>query len=122
MSSSFSDSPSITKPGEAIGSFYGYKINGFDADGNFIFADTDNNGSVDANDKVILGNPIPDFSYGLNLTMSYKDFDLTMFFQGVQGNEIFNQKKYTYYFDYSNNCVTDVLNAWTKNNKTPIFL
>jgi TonB-dependent SusC/RagA subfamily outer membrane receptor len=117
MSSSFSDSPSITKPGEAIGSFYGYKINGFDADGNFIFADTDNNGSVDANDKVILGNPIPDFSYGLNLTMSYKDFDLTMFFQGVQGNEIFNQKKYTYYFDYSNNCVTDVLNAWTKNNQ-----
>ena len=48
------------EPGEAIGSFYGYKINGFDADGNFIFADTDNNGSVDANDKVILGNPIPD--------------------------------------------------------------
>ncbi len=116
MSSYFNDSPSITMPGYAIGSFYGYKIDGFDADGNFIFSDTDNNGIVNADDKVILGNPIPDFSYGLNLSMTYKDFDLTMFFQGVQGNEIFNQMKYTYYFTYSNNCVTDVLNAWSATN------
>lgn len=117
MSSFFNDAPSITMPGEAIGSFYGYKIDGFDADGNFIFSDTDNNGIVNANDKVILGSPIPDFNYGLNVSMTYKDFDLTMFFQGVYGNEIFNQMKYTYYFDYSNNCVTDVLNAWTQTNK-----
>ncbi len=116
MSSYFNDSPSITMPGYAIGSFYGYKIDGFDADGNFIFSDTDGNGIVNADDKVILGNPIPDFSYGLNLSMGYKDFDLTMFFQGVQGNEIFNQMKYTYYFTYSNNCVTDVLNAWSPTN------
>lgn len=117
MSSYFNDSPSITMPGEAIGSFYGYRIDGFDADGNFIFTDTDGNGIVNAEDKVILGNPIPDFSYGLNLNLAYKDFDLTMFFQGVAGNEIFNQMKYTYYFDYSNNCVTDVLNAWSETNK-----
>lgn len=117
MSDFFNDSPSITMPGEAIGSFYGYKIDGFDADGNFIFSDTDNNGIVNANDKVILGNPIPDFNYGLNISMTYKDFDLTMFFQGVYGNEIFNQKKYTYYFDYSNNVVSDVLNAWSPTNK-----
>ena len=117
MSSYFNDSPSITMPGEAIGSFYGYRIDGFDADGNFIFMDTDGNGIVNAEDKVILGNPIPDFSYGLNLNLAYKDFDMTMFFQGVAGNEIFNQMKYTYYFDYSNNCVTDVLNAWSETNK-----
>ena len=117
MSSYFSDAPSITMPGEAIGSFYGYKIEGFDAEGNFIFADTDKNGVVNANDKVILGSPIPDFTYGLNINMEYKDFDLTVFFQGVQGNDIFNQKKYTYYFDYSNNVVKDALNGWTKTNK-----
>ena len=117
MSSYFNDSPSITMPGEAIGSFYGYRIDGFDADGNFIFTDTVGNGIVNAEDKVILGNPIPDFSYGLNLNLAYKDFDMTMFFQGVAGNEIFNQMKYTYYFDYSNNCVTDVLNAWSETNK-----
>lgn len=117
MSSYFNDSPSITMPGHPIGSFYGYRIDGFDANGDFIFSDTDGNGVVNANDKVILGNPIPDFSYGLNINMTYKDFDLTMFFQGVAGNEIFNQMKYTYYFDYSNNCVTDVLNAWSETNK-----
>ena len=66
---------------------------------------------------MILGNPIPDFTYGLNINMEYKDFDLTVFFQGVQGNDIFNQKKYTYYFDYSNNVVKDALNGWTKTNK-----
>lgn len=117
MSGFFNDSPSITMPGEPIGSFYGYKIDGFDADGNFIFRDTDNNGIVNANDKVILGNPIPDFNYGLNISMGYKDLDLTMFFQGVYGNDIFNQQKYTYYFDYSNNVVSDVLNAWSPTNK-----
>lgn len=117
MSGFFNDAPSITKPGYAIGSFYGYKIDGLDDDGNFIFANTDGNDVVNANDKVILGNPIPDFSYGLNIAMQYKDFDLTMFFQGVHGNEIFNQQKYSYYFNYSDNCVTDVLNAWSPTNK-----
>ena len=117
MSSYFNDAASITMPGEAIGSFYGYKIDGFDAEGNFIFADTDKNGVVNANDKVILGSPIPDFTYGLNINMEYKDFDLTVFFQGVQGNDIFNQKKYTYYFDYSNNVVKEAMNGWTKTNR-----
>lgn len=117
MSSFFNDAPSITMPGYAIGSFYGYKIDGFDADGNFMFSDTDQNGLVNANDKVILGSPIPDFTYGLNLSMSWKNLDLTLFFQGSQGNEIFNQRRYTYYFDYSNNCVADVLNAWSPTNK-----
>ena len=117
MSSYFNDAPSITMPGEAIGSFYGYKIDGFDAEGNFIFADMDKNGVVNANDKVILGSPIPDFTYGLNINMEYKDFDLTLFFQGVQGNDIFNQKKYTYYFDYSNNVVKEAMNGWTKTNR-----
>lgn len=116
-SSFFNDSPSITMPGHPIGSFYGYTIDGFDAEGNFIFTDTDDNGIINANDKVILGNPIPDFSYGLNATFTYRDFDLTMFWQGVSGNEIFNAKKYTYYFDYSNNVVRDVLNAWSPDNQ-----
>lgn len=49
--------------------------------------------------------------------MEYKDFDLTVFFQGVQGNDIFNQKKYTYYFDYSNNVVKEAMNGWTKTNR-----
>lgn len=116
ISSFFNDPASITRPGESIGSFYGYTIDGFDANGDFIFSDTDENGIVNANDKVILGSPIPDFSYGLNLSMQYRQIDLTLFFQGVYGNDIFNAKKYSYYFDYSNNVVRDVMNAWTPTN------
>lgn len=116
-SSFFNDAPSITRPGEAIGSFYGYKISGFSHTGDFLFEDVNKDGIVNANDKVILGSPIPDFSYGFNLSLTYKDFDATLFFQGVYGNEIFNARKYTYYFDYSNNVVKDVLNAWRPDHK-----
>lgn len=112
-SSKFNDAATITRPGDPIGSFYGYTIDGFDADGNFIFHDTDGNGRVTADDKVIIGNPIPDLSYGINLDVFYRDFDLTLFFQGVAGNDIFNARKYEYYFNYANNMVEDVLSSWT---------
>ena len=51
-----------------------------------------------------------------NLDVFYRDFDLSLFFQGVAGNDIFNARKYDYYFNYSNNMVKDVLNSWTKEN------
>ena len=69
-----------------------------------------------ADDKTILGNPIPKFSYGLNIEAFYRDFDLSLFFQGVGGNKIFNSRKYEYYFNYANNMVEDVLNSWTPDN------
>lgn len=47
-------------------------------------------GVVDANDRTYIGKPIPDLYYGLTLTAGYKDFDLSMFFQGVQGVDLFN--------------------------------
>ncbi|MDE6305421.1 MAG: TonB-dependent receptor, partial [Muribaculaceae bacterium] len=116
FSSKFNDAATITRTGDPIGSFYGYTIDGFDADGNFIFHDTNGDGRVTADDKVIIGNPIPKISYGINLDVFYRDFDLSMFFQGVGGNDIFNARKYEYYFNYANNMVEDVLNSWTKDN------
>ena len=116
FSSKFNDAATITRPGDPIGSFYGYTIDGFEADGNFIFHDTNGDGRVTADDKVIIGNPIPKISYGINLDVFYRDFDLSMFFQGVGGNDIFNARKYEYYFNYANNMVEDVLNSWTKDN------
>lgn len=116
FSGKFSDAATITRPGEPIGSFYGYKIDGFDAEGNFIFHDENEDGMVTAEDKVILGNSIPKLSYGVNFDFNYKDFDLSLFFNGVGGNKIFNSRKYEYYFNYANNMVVDVLNSWTKDN------
>lgn len=117
-SSKFNDAATITTPGEAIGSFYGYKIDGFDSEGNFAFSDLNKDGKITADDKTIIGNPIPKMSYGLNIDMNYKNWDLAMFFNGVYGNDIFNAKRYDYYFNYSNNCVRNVLKSWTPENTT----
>ena len=59
-------------------------------EGFFRFADTDGNGVIDPDDRVHIGDPNPDFTYGLNLTFTYKNFDLTTFLYASQGNDIFN--------------------------------
>ena len=128
MSGSFNDRPTITKPGLPIGTFWGYVIDGFDADGNFIFQD--NNGSVDGvltgkpdgkideNDKTAIGNPHPDFTYGLNINVGYKNWDLTAFFQGTQGNDVFALMKYDWYFGGANSAILKdaFYNSWTPQN------
>jgi TonB-dependent starch-binding outer membrane protein SusC len=62
--------------------------------GRLKFRDLNNDGVINDKDITFIGSPIPDFNYGLNLTANYKNFDLTMFFQGVQGNQIFNYVRY----------------------------
>ena len=57
-------------------------------------------------------------TYTINIDMNWKDFDFTMFFNGVSGNSIFNTMKYEYYFNYANNMVKDVLDSWTPSNTT----
>lgn len=101
---------SVTKAGLPISSFYGYVIDGlFDTQaevdswakfgsynkiGRFKFRDVNGDGVITAADKTIIGNPHPDFTYGLNLSLGYKNWDLAVFVQGVQGNEIFNYSKF----------------------------
>lgn len=76
--------PAIVRVGEPIGSFYGFVYEGVNAaDGNAIYAA----------DQEIIGDPNPDFTYGINNNLSYKDFDLNFFIQGVQGNDIFNRAR-----------------------------
>ena len=62
--------------------------------GDIRFVDQDGNKLINADDKVNIGNPYPDFTYGLNLTAAYKKFDFNCFFTGVQGNDIFNATKF----------------------------
>lgn len=104
---------SVTQAGYPIGSFYGYTIDGFintdeegknlppqfggganNKAGNFRFRDVNGDGIVNASDRSIIGNPHPDFSYGLNVSATYKAFRLDIFGQGVQGNQIFNYVRY----------------------------
>ncbi len=102
--------------GHPVGSFFGYQIEGFwnsqaeiDAAngkapggtyqtdvkvGRFRYKDVNGDGLITADDRTHLGNPSPDFSYGLNLGATYKAFDVSIFLYGVKGNSIWNQVRW----------------------------
>lgn len=102
------------------------KVAGIDDNGNFLFLGADGTNKtaaqVSEDDKRVLGNPNPDFTYGLNVNLGYKEWDLTMFLQGSQGNDIFAAAKYQFYFNYDNNNLVDALNSWTSSNKNTTYL
>jgi TonB-dependent starch-binding outer membrane protein SusC len=87
------------------------------APGDLKFKDVDKNGVINELDRAYIGSFLPDFTYGLNLSATYKNFDLTLFFQGVQGNEVYNGTKVL-----SQGMLRlfgaekDVLDAWTPDN------
>ncbi|MEP2689850.1 SusC/RagA family TonB-linked outer membrane protein [Maribacter dokdonensis] len=126
-----------TQEGQPISSFYGRVVEGIfaspeevaaaadqgfaspeDGVGRFQYRDITGDGVINDDDRTFIGNPHPDFTYGVNLTMGYKGFDMSAFFQGSQGNEIFNNDKvYTdlpTFFD-ANRSVR-VLDSWTPDN------
>jgi TonB-linked SusC/RagA family outer membrane protein len=88
--------------------------------GRIRYKDLDNNGVIDTKDQTWIGNPNPDFTYGLNIYLEYKNFDLTMFWQGVQGVDVYNEvKKNTDFWsvgDMNANRGIRLLGAWTPQN------
>lgn len=96
------------KQGDPLGAFYGYNVIGFyntpeeliNKDGkerqqaaqvgDFKFADLNNDGIIDNNDKSVIGDPNPKFTYALNLNFNYAGFDLRTFWTGSQGNKIYS--------------------------------
>ncbi|MGB3617558.1 MAG: TonB-dependent receptor [Catalinimonas sp.] len=87
----------ILKEGESISTFRLIKFLGVDPQtGNSIFQDTDGNGTIDADDAVIVGNALPDYYGGITNTLTYKNFDLTAFFNFMVGQDIFNHSRYAY--------------------------
>jgi TonB-linked SusC/RagA family outer membrane protein len=59
--------------------------------GDVMYKDVNGDGVIDDKDRTFVGSPIPKFTYGLTANVSYKQFDLSIFFQGVSGNKIYNQ-------------------------------
>ncbi len=121
------DVTSILREGRPIGQFWGYVEDGYTDQGRINFKDLDGNGSITQNDKTYIGDPNPNFIYGLNSNMSYKNFDLSFFVQGVQGNDLFNVSSIVNTIDYGFglNMPKEVLyNHWTPTNtnaKYPII-
>jgi TonB-linked SusC/RagA family outer membrane protein len=94
-----------TVVGQPIGQFYGLQVAGIfqttaeiagsaqaasAKPGDFRYVDQNKDGVIDGKDRIVLGNPNPKYSYGLNTNWTFKQFDLTVDFQGVAGVEIYN--------------------------------
>jgi TonB-linked SusC/RagA family outer membrane protein len=123
--------------GYPIGYFYGYKTAGVfqnweqvnatavkyegSQPGDLIFLDTDGNGSIDENDRTMIGNPHPKYQLGLNLNFGYKGFDLNVSASGSFGQQI--AKSYRSFADSPlQNYTTDIFGRWTgegTSNKLP---
>jgi hypothetical protein len=63
--------------------------------GDIKFKDLNGDGIIDANDRTIIGNPWPKFTFGFNNSFSYKNFDLNIFITGSVGNDVVNYPRYT---------------------------
>jgi TonB-linked SusC/RagA family outer membrane protein len=119
--------------GQPVSSFFGYEVLSlFNSDqevaespaqsgaapGRFKYRDVNGDGVITPDDRTFLGNPNPEFTYGLNLGLTYKGFDFSTIFYGSQGNELVNTiRSYTHFYaGYVGNKSNVLLNAWTPEN------
>jgi TonB-dependent starch-binding outer membrane protein SusC len=121
------DNAAKTDVGYPIASFFGYVTDGIfqnqseienaafqntgTAPGDIRFKDLDGNGVIDLKDRTYIGNPTPDVIYGSNLDLGYKGFELAVFLQGTQGNDIY-QNLTRYDFSFVNRPAV-ALTRWT---------
>jgi len=88
--------------------------------GGLKYADLDGNGIINEQDQTWIFNPVPNYSWGLNIELGYKDFDFSMFWQGVAGQDVYNDQKFQTDFysitDAGSNKGNRMLDAWTTAN------
>ncbi|HEY5747828.1 MAG TPA: TonB-dependent receptor [Chryseolinea sp.] len=130
----------ILREGQAIGTFYGYQFDGIfqtdeEASKSAVFAnqksgasqakagdrkykDVVPDGVIDEKDRTIIGHALPKYTWGLNNTLSYKNFTLNFFFQASQGNQMNNlNQMFLEDFNGEHNVSADAaLNRWTPTN------
>jgi TonB-linked SusC/RagA family outer membrane protein len=102
------------EPGRALGGFYGYISDGVDPEtGELMYRDINGDGKITSSDRTYIGDPNPDFTFGMTNTFSYKGFSLSVFLQGSYGNDIYNASKMEMMGMYDGkNQITDVLRRW----------
>jgi TonB-linked SusC/RagA family outer membrane protein len=129
----------LLQEGEEYGSFYGLVFDGIVQNrddiskvpvparngpdnpilpGDIKYKDQNNDKKIDLeHDRVVLGSPQPEFTYGFSTSLRYKDLTLFAAFQGSQGNEIYNALRRTLEVpDGSYNMSTALLDRWTETN------
>lgn len=126
----------ITEEGQPIGMFYGYKVIGMVREqdivngvaegiapsaaqsnplkpGDLYFEDVNGDGIVNDADRQIIGNPHPDFTYGLSISGNYKRLDFSAAFNGVYGNDVLDaQSYYIYNMEGSGNQYAEVASRY----------
>lgn len=104
------------EPGHSLGGFYGRLCDGVDPEtGELIYRDVNGDGVVNASDRTYIGDPNPDFTYGMTNVFSYKNFDLSILIQGSYGNDIFNASRMETEGMYDGkNQSTRVLDRWRR--------
>ena len=129
-----SDKQQILRRGESLGAFYGLQFAGIVQQGEDVsklpsvngqipkpgdlkFADTDGNGRIDGNDRVILGSTQSKIVYGFSSQFSYRGFEVSASFSGSYGNKVYNalERRLEQTGD-SYNVLTTVLDSWTPAN------
>jgi TonB-linked SusC/RagA family outer membrane protein len=124
----------VIRPGESLGSYYGYRVDGVwqtndnyegwpaaIKPGDLKFYDKKADKVITADDRVILGSSIPDYTYGINSTWTYKAISLSAFFEGSHGGYLLNSAAADTYFPTSfrrNKLAEPYLNRWTPENPT----
>ena len=122
-----------TSVGEPISYFYGRKVLGIfqnDAEvaahatqdgagpGRFKYEDINGDGVINDSDRTKIGDPHPDLIFGVNMNFAYKSWDMSMFWNGSLGNDIFDYTALYYetpYF-FNGNRSTRVLDSWSPTN------
>jgi TonB-linked SusC/RagA family outer membrane protein len=132
-------------PGQPLGVFYGYQQEGIYRDqadidaspkwtasntvikpGDFKFKDVNGDGVINTQDIGVIGNPFPNFTYGLQNTFGYKAFSLAVTLQGSQGNDIlYGGDRYTFNAPGGTNARQEMQNRWRSpenpgDGKTPL--
>ncbi|UOQ82620.1 SusC/RagA family TonB-linked outer membrane protein [Hymenobacter sp. 5414T-23] len=127
------NSNSITKKGQPLGVFYGHQVQGIfqSADeikaaptqpgnpkpGDIRFVDVNGDGKINNDDRTIIGNPNPKVIAGVTNTFTFKGLDLSVFFQGSFGNDIYNANRQALEsLTGPVNQLTTVLDRWTPSN------
>jgi len=133
----FSNQLSIIQEKMPLRSFYGYEIVGIWQEGDdysqttdnvnpgdFKYRDVDGNGTVNADDRVVLGNSFPTFIWSLGNTFRWKDLSLYVFFEGQNGVSMFNGNLAETYYPISlrrNRLAEPLLNRWTPDNPSTVY-
>ena len=143
----FGQSINRNQVGHSIGSFFGYQVLGFWNDqaeidaanaqaakatgdetaiyqtdiglGRFRYKDVNGDGQITDADRTFIGNPNPKLTYGVNIALTYKNFDFSMFLYGSQGNDIWNNVRWwlDFYASFAGaKSSTALYDSWTTSN------